>query len=81
MLREKRTTITIIGEILEQCLKGARKFAISYKCMMSWGRMKKYVNHLVEKGLLEERGDLYYTTEKGKVALKHINIIRELLGF
>jgi len=80
MLGARRAPITIIGEILKQCLEGSYKYAISSKCMLYWERMIKYVNHLVERGLLEERGDRYYTTEKGRVTLKHIKIVRELVG-
>ena len=54
-----------------------------YKANLAWTRMKKYLDFLVEQGLIEERieneGKRYYITNKGKNVLNYFNNILEAL--
>ena len=61
----RRNNLDIYADILNIARNGAKKTQIVYKANLSFAIMKKHVNTLNEKGLIEQSGRLYFATEKG----------------
>ena len=59
-----RSSFDIIAEILETSKDGAKKTRIMYACGLSYRFVEKYLNLLLETGLLSI-GSAYLTTDKG----------------
>ena len=59
-----RSSFEIIAEILETAKYGAKKTRIMYSCGLSYRFVQKYLDMLLETGLLA-LGSCYETTEKG----------------
>jgi len=59
-----RSSFDIIAEILESAKNGAKKTRIMYSCGLSYRFVQKYLNLLIETGLLS-LGTSYQTTDKG----------------
>jgi len=59
-----RSSFEIIAEILKIAKNGAKKTRIMYTCGLSYKFVQKYLDLLLETGLLQS-GDSYHTTEKG----------------
>ena len=53
-------------EILRAALDGAKKTHIVYRANLNFEVASKYLDLLQEKGLIEQQGNIYVTTEKGK---------------
>ena len=64
--RRKRTRYEIIHDLLAQCENGAKKTWLMYRANLSYELTNNYINKLVEKGLITQKDDLYYITEKGQ---------------
>jgi predicted transcriptional regulator len=62
-------------EILRAALEGAKKTHIVYRANLNFDVVNRYLYLLKEKGLIEQNGNLYITTEKGR---EFQNIAREL---
>ncbi len=60
-----RSSFDIIAEILETAKNGAKKTRIMYVCGLSYRFVQKYLDLLLETGLLAI-GSSYHTTDKGK---------------
>ena len=73
-----RSSFDIIAEILEVAKRGAKKTRIMYSCGLSYLFVQKYLNLLVETGLLN-LGMSYETTEKGIGFLRKYNRLDLLL--
>ena len=63
--RKKRTRYQIIYDILSATADGEKKTKIMYNSNLSYSGTNKYLKELIENGLLEERNNLYFLTEKG----------------
>jgi predicted transcriptional regulator len=76
---ENRKSIDIIADILRICKKGNKKTRIMYLANLSWTQLKKYLEFLIEKKLLEydsiERK--YKTTDKGSEFLRAYSDVKE----
>ena len=59
-----RSSFEIIAEILSISKNGAKKTRIMYSCGLSYRFVQKYLELLLETGLLR-RGSYYQTTDKG----------------
>jgi predicted transcriptional regulator len=59
-----RSSFDIIAEILKTSKKGAKKTRIMYSCGLSYRFVQKYLDLLIETGLLR-MGSCYQTTDKG----------------
>jgi predicted transcriptional regulator len=82
VLTEKRTTIRLIVDILEIALKGVGKTEIVYKANLNFKQARKYLDFLLEKGLIavsSNRRNKYRTTEKGKAFIKRYRETVELI--
>lgn len=55
MMKNRRSDIEIIGEILSLSKEGARKTEILYQANLSYQLLQEYMELLLEKRLLEER--------------------------
>lgn len=58
----RRNNLDVIYEILLFCRKERQKTKIMYKCNLSYELLKKYINILVSRDLLEKSRDKYYHT-------------------
>jgi predicted transcriptional regulator len=59
-----RSSFEIIAEILKTSKNGAKKTRIMYSCGLSYRFVQKYLDVLLETGLLR-MGSCYQTTERG----------------
>jgi predicted transcriptional regulator len=59
-----RSSFEIIAEILKTSKNGAKKTRIMYSCGLSYRFVQKYLELLLETGLLS-LGSCYKTTDKG----------------
>jgi predicted transcriptional regulator len=64
-----RSSFEIIAEILETAKNGAKKTRIMYSCGLSYIFVQKYLDLLLQTGLLCV-GNSYHTTDKGKGFLR-----------
>ena len=74
-----RSSFEIIAEILETSKIGAKKTRIMYSCGLSYKFVQKYLELLLETGLLR-RGNSYHTTEKGLGFLRKYQRIELLMN-
>ena len=73
-----RSSFEIIAEILRVAKNGAKKTRIMYACGLSHLFVDKYINLLLETGLLRT-GNSYHTTEKGMLFLQKYQTIELLI--
>ncbi|MCW4020937.1 MAG: winged helix-turn-helix domain-containing protein [Candidatus Bathyarchaeota archaeon] len=84
MARERRGWIEVVASILDAANKkgGVNKTSIVYRANLNFGRLERYMEVLMEKGLIEQQleGDLLFkTSERGKEFLDRYKRIRELI--
>ena len=53
-------------EILRAALEGAKKTHIVYRANLNFEVVNRYLSLLKENGLIEQKGNMYVTTDKGK---------------
>ena len=70
----RRNNLDITADILEVANQGAKKTQIVYKTNLNFLIVKKYLNNLMEKNLMNKEDVHYYTTEKGR---EFLNSYRE----
>ena len=68
----------IIYELLSSAKNNIKKTRLMYKANMTYTQFIKYLDVLIEKGLLGEkdsnpRGKVYYTTEDGEKLLESLH--------
>ena len=78
--KNRRSSIEIIANILEIAKDGAKKTRIMYLANLSFDLLKKYLNSLIDKKLLEYDSNegKYRTTKKGLEFLKIFNDFKEI---
>ncbi|WP_321428839.1 winged helix-turn-helix domain-containing protein [uncultured Methanolobus sp.] len=64
IIRRSRTAISV--EILRAALEGAKKTHIVYRANLNFEVVNRYLSLLQENGLIEQKGNIYVTTDKGK---------------
>ena len=80
-LTQKRTTIDVIADILQNSLYGIGKTTLVFKSNMNFKRIEKYLVFLITKGFLRhDQSDKYTTTEDGKKLIKAIMDLKALLN-
>jgi len=77
--KERRGKLEIMVDVLSTAREGARKTEIVYKANLNFNRAEKYLPFLKEKGLMENSGPVYKTTEKGKEFLRGYQKMTEFL--
>ncbi len=75
-LNNRRSEMAILALILRLTKGGAKKTKILYDANLSGRQLKNYLSFLIEAGCLKEKkskgkGNLYYTTSKGKLFLSY----------
>jgi len=78
-LTQKRTTIDVISDILQNSTFGIGKTTLVFKSNMNFKRIEKYLVFLIAKGFLRHDDDKYTTTEDGKKLVKAIIDLKTLL--
>lgn len=61
----KRNNLDICADMLRVSRIGAKKSHLVYKANLNFLIVKKYLNRLVDNGLLDHSGDRFYITNKG----------------
>jgi predicted transcriptional regulator len=82
LLSEKRSAVNLMVDILKIALKGAGKTEIVYKANLNFKQVRKYLDFLLEKGLIavsSNKRKKYRTTEKGKAFIKRYRETVELI--
>jgi len=74
-----RSSFEIIAEILTTAKNGAKKTRIMYRCGLSYKFVQKYLDLLLETGLLMT-GSSYHTTDKGMGFLRKYQNLELLLN-
>ncbi len=74
-----RSSFEIIAEILEISKNGAKKTRIMYTCGLSYRFIQKYLDLLLETGLLRI-GNSYHTTDKGIGFLRKYQTLELLMN-
>jgi predicted transcriptional regulator len=74
-----RSSFEIIAEILDTAKNGAKKTRIMYSCGLSYRFVQKYLELLLETGLLRT-GNSYHTTDKGLGFLRKYQTLQLLLN-
>ena len=84
-MRYRRQGIEIIMDILEISLNGAKKTHIMHKANLNFSMLRRYLQQLLSKGLLEKidnpyEDDYYKTTDEGREVLKIYKALRARIG-
>ena len=69
-LKERRSRMDIIADILLVAGEEAKKTHIVYSANLNFARVGEYLQYLEDKGLIENRSRRYKTTEKGEEFLR-----------
>jgi predicted transcriptional regulator len=77
---ERRGRLEIIADILSVARYGASITEIGYKVNLHSMQVKNYIDYLEEKGLLEESGPLYKSSERGQEFLREYQLMKETLS-
>ncbi|PXF51984.1 MAG: transcriptional regulator [Candidatus Methanophagaceae archaeon] len=77
--KKRRGGFEIIVDILNAAMEGAKKTEIVYKANLNFKRAGNYLSYLEERQLIENMGDEYRTTEKGKEFLRDYQKMMERL--
>ena len=64
-MNSRRGSLEIAVEILKVALEGATKTQIMYGANLSYTSLRRYLKLLEGIGLLENKGRIYRTTDKG----------------
>ena len=80
LFTNKRSEVEIIYDLLSSAQKDIKKTHLMYKANMAHAQFTKYLDALIEKGLLSEKvsnpeGKIYYITDEGKKLLEPLRIV------
>jgi len=82
-LRERRSRVDVMSDILTIVTEGALKTQIMYRANLSFAQLYSYLNLLLNMKLIKEvdrpTGKFYEITEKGKKVLDILESLRSLL--
>ncbi len=79
--------MTVIASILELSLNGSLKTHIMYKVNLSFFKLRRFLEILLQNGLVRESMDhesskvVYYTTESGRAWLEKFKVLEQLTNF
>jgi len=77
--KERRGQVEIIADILFAARDGALKTEIVYTANLNFKRVKSYLDYLEDKGLLENSGPFYKSTERGEEFLRTHHLLKGIL--
>ena len=84
--RRRRSRVDVICDILSEALGGTNKTRLMYHCNLNFMRFNRYLQELLDTGLLEcvdsnPRGIvLYKTSDKGRELVKVLRKASEFLS-
>lgn len=61
----RRSGMDICHDILKVAEQGAKKTRLVYQANLNFRIVKKYLNLLLERGLIEHKNGHYFTTDEG----------------
>jgi predicted transcriptional regulator len=67
----RRNQLDIVADIIKVANKGSSKTGLVYKANLNFKIVKRYINRMIDNGLLEKRGDLFFSTQKGDIFLEN----------
>jgi predicted transcriptional regulator len=85
--RKRRGRTEVVCDILSEALEGANKTRLMYHCNMNFMRFNRYLEELLEAGLLVRVDSnpnsvvLYKTTDNGRELLRVLRRANEFLSF
>ena len=85
--RRRRSRTQVVCDILSEALDGANKTRLMYHCNMNFLRFNRYLDELLEAGLLVRMDSnpsnvvLYKTTDNGRELLRVLRRADEFLSF
>jgi predicted transcriptional regulator len=80
----KRSDMEISADILKVTMNGALKSHIVYKANLNFQLGKKYLDRLMNSGLIvgsDNGSRLFLTTDKGMEYIKHFEDLKELVSW
>jgi len=85
--RKRRGRTEVVCDILSEALEGTNKTRLMYHCNMNFLRFNRYLEELLEAGLLVRVDSnpnsviLYKTTDNGRELLRVLRRANEFLSF
>lgn len=81
---QRRSNLEVIADILR--LGAASKSQIMYSSNMSYAQIQRYLHFLVDRGFMERvvrpnPGVKYHVTQRGRLLLKRIESVHDLLEY
>ena len=86
VVRRRRGRIEVIGDILSEALGGANKTRLMYRCNLNFMRFNRYLQELLDSGLIESinpnpKGTIIYkTSEKGRELVRVLRRANEFMS-
>ena len=75
MNNKRRTKEEIIAQILQSALDGASKSRIMYNSFLNYNQLEKYLEYMVDLGLVKCDDKVYKVTRKG---VEYLALFKEL---
>lgn len=79
MINNRRESYEIASDILKVARNGAKKSHLVYKANLNFSVIRKYLEVLLQSGLLMRTNRTYRTTEKGKTYIASFGALEETL--
>jgi predicted transcriptional regulator len=86
-IRQHRSRLKIINDILAVARHGARKTHIMYRANLSYDQLNEYLSFLLDNGLIEKEADMEYegaviykVTQKGRQFLERYSQLQDILA-
>ena len=71
----RRNNLDICSDILQVARGGANKTRIVYQANLNFKIVRKYLNRLIDGGLIQPSEDVFITTPKGNQFIEQYNTI------
>lgn len=84
--KRRRSRIEVICDILSEALGGANKTRLMYHCNLNFMRFNRYLQELLDAGLIERVGSnpegivLYKTSDKGRELIRVLRKANDLMS-
>ena len=85
-VRRRRSRVEVVCDILSEALGGANKTRLMYHCNLNFMRFNRYLQELLDAGLIERVDSnpegivLYKTSDKGRELVKVLRKANEFLS-
>ena len=82
----RRSRIEVVSDILSEALIGANKTRLMYQCNLNFTRFNRYLQELLDSGLIEridsnpKRVLMYKTSTKGRELVKVLQKANEFMS-